>query len=100
MARLILTYWRDIPSALSVREGRREEKRLLAPRFQEAIDLAAMKAGAIGTDAYLAEWRRGEAREVAGDLAAAADRAVAEIESRYDDDTLKTLTAQGGKETP
>jgi hypothetical protein len=25
---------------------------------------------------------------------------VAEIESRHDDDTLKTLTAQGGKETP
>jgi hypothetical protein len=100
MARLTITYWRDIPSALSVREGRREEKRLLPPRFQEAIDMAAMKAGAIGTDDYLAAWRRGEPSEVTGDLTAAADAAAADIESRYDDEKLKILTAQGGTENP
>ena len=100
MARLTITYWRDIPSALSVREGRLEEKRLLSPRFQEAIDLAAMRTGAIGTDAYLAEWRRGAATEVSGALATAAEAAAAAIESRYDDATLKKLTAQGGKENP
>ena len=41
MANLIITYWRDIPSAVSVKAGRKEEKRMLADRFQEAIDVAA-----------------------------------------------------------
>ena len=42
MANLIITYWRDIPSAVSVKAGRKEEKRMLADRFQEAIDMAAI----------------------------------------------------------
>ena len=45
MANLIITYWRDIPSAVSVKIGRKEEKRMLADRFQEAIDMAAMRGG-------------------------------------------------------
>ncbi len=60
MANLIITYWRDIPSAVSVKAGRKEEKRMLADRFQEAIDMAAMRGGATDTDAYLADWRRAE----------------------------------------
>jgi hypothetical protein len=58
MANLIVTYWRDIPSQISVKIGRKEEKRMLSERFQEAIDMAAMRDGASETDAYLAEWRR------------------------------------------
>ncbi|MGH6855536.1 MAG: virulence factor, partial [Aestuariivirga sp.] len=50
MANLIITYWRDIPSAVSVKAGRREEKRMLADRFQEAIDMAAMRGDATDTD--------------------------------------------------
>ena len=60
MANLIITYWRDIPSAVSVKAGRKEEKRMLADRFQEAIDMAAMRGGATDTDDYLADWRRAE----------------------------------------
>ncbi len=58
MANLVITYWRDIPSAVSVKAGRKEEKRMLADRFQEAIDMAAMRGGASDTDSYLADWRR------------------------------------------
>ena len=60
MANLIITYWRDIPSAVSVKLGRKEEKRMLDNRFMEAIDMAAMRDGATATDDYLAHWRRGE----------------------------------------
>ena len=60
MANLIITYWRDIPSQISVKAGRKEEKRMLSERFQEAIDMAAMRDGASDTDAYLAEWRRAD----------------------------------------
>ena len=97
MANLIITYWRDIPSAVSVKVGRKEEKRMLAERFQEAIDMAAMRGGATDTDSYLADWRRAEPVAVGGDLAAEADRAKADLEATYDKDKLKSLIANGGK---
>ncbi|HTN98421.1 MAG TPA: virulence factor [Nordella sp.] len=96
MANLIITYWRDIPSAISVKIGRKEEKRMLADRFQEAIDMAAMRGGASDTDSYLADWRRAEPVPVGDDLAAEADKAKADIEQAYDRERLKTLIANGG----
>lgn len=96
MANLVITFWRDIPSAVSVRAGRKEEKRMLADRFQEAIDMAAMRGGASDTDAYLADWRRADPVAVGEDLAVEADRAKAEIEQAYDKERLKSLIANGG----
>ena len=97
MANLIITYWRDIPSAVSVKIGRREEKRMLDNRFMEAIDMAAMRGGATDSDSYLADWRRSEPVAVGDDLAAEADKAKAELEARYTQDLIKTLIANGGK---
>src|SRR5260221_657734 len=68
MPDLILIYWRDIPAQVLVRAGRAAAKRQLAPRFQAAIDRAAMRAGARDTDAYLADWRRADPVAVEGDL--------------------------------
>jgi len=51
---LTVIWWRDIPAQVTAKEGRARAARELAPRFQEAIDSAAMRAGLIGTDAYLA----------------------------------------------
>jgi hypothetical protein len=96
MANLVVTYWRDIPSAISVKLGRKEEKRMLADRFQEAIDMAAMRGGAVDTDAYLADWRRADPVAVGDDLSAEADKAKAEIEQAYDKQRLKALIANGG----
>ena len=97
MANLIVTYWRDIPSAVSVKAGRKEEKRMLADRFQEAIDMAAMRGGASDTDSYLADWRRAEPVPVGDDLAAEVEKAKAGIEADFTQDKLKTLIANGGK---
>ena len=69
MANLIITYWRDIPSAVSVKIGRKEEKRMLDNRFMEAIDMAAMRDGATNTDDYLADWRRSAPVAVSDDMA-------------------------------
>lgn len=97
MANLIITYWRDIPSAVSVKIGRREEKRMLDNRFMEAIDMAAMRGGATNTDDYLADWRRSGPVAVGDDLAAEVEKAKAELEARFTQDVLKTLIANGGK---
>ncbi|CAN5458307.1 virulence factor [soil metagenome] len=97
MANLIITYWRDIPSQVSVKAGRKEEKRMLADGFQEAIDMAAMRGGASDTDAYLADWRRADPVPVGDDLAAEVEKAKADLESAYDRDRLKALIANGGR---
>ena len=97
MANLIVTYWRDIPSAVSVKIGRKEEKRMLDNRFMEAIDMAAMRGQATNSDDYLADWRRAEPVVVGDDLAAEADKAKADFEARFTSQVLKTLIANGGK---
>ncbi|MFO1035133.1 MAG: virulence factor [Hyphomicrobiales bacterium] len=97
MANLVITFWRDIPSAVSVKLGRKEEKRMLDNRFMEAIDMAAMRDGATATDDYLADWRRGEPLPVSDDLAAEADKAKADIEAAYPLTRIKDLIANGGR---
>ena len=54
----ITIYWRDIPSQIILKKGRTKTKKLLSPRFQKAIDRAAMRAGKGGSKAYIEEWRR------------------------------------------
>ena len=97
MANLVITYLRDIPSSVSVKLGRKEEKRMLDNRFMEAIDMAAMRSGATDTDAYLADWRRSLAQAVSDDLAAEADGAKAALEAEFTQDKIKALIAAGGK---
>ena len=72
MGQLVVVYWRDIPSQVTVKVGRAQEKRMLSERFQEAIDMAAMRDGAASTDDYLADWRRAEPVPCGDDAAASA----------------------------
>jgi hypothetical protein len=73
MAQRTIVYWRDIPAQVIVKQGRKAAKRELPERFVQAIDRCAMRVGARDTDAYLAEWRKGEAEECGNDLEAEAD---------------------------
>ena len=96
MAQRIIVYWRDIPAQVIVRQGRTAEKRELPERFIQAVDRCAMRVGARDSDAYLAEWRRGDPEPVGDDLKAEADAAVASIEATYDAERLKALIANDG----
>jgi Virulence factor len=98
MANLIITYWRDIPSAVSVKIGRKEEKRMLDNRFMEAIDMAAMRSGATQSDDYLNDWRRSAPVAVSDDMIAEVEKAKADLESHYTQEKIKALIANGGKE--
>ncbi|MBZ0123112.1 MAG: virulence factor [Roseovarius sp.] len=96
MNEVTIVYWRDIPAQVIVGKGRRGSKRPLPERFEQAIDRAAMKVGAQGTDAYLAEWRKVAAGRAEGDPLDAAEAEAARIDAEYDDDRLKTLIANDG----
>lgn len=101
MANLVITFWRDIPAQVTAARpgGRRSErvKRELAPRFAQAIDMAAMRAGVTGSDAYLADWRQGEPVACGEDLEAAVIAEVTRLEAECDDERLRALIAAGGR---
>ena len=97
MAEITIVYWRDMPAQVIAGKGRRGVKIALPERFEQAIDRAAMKSGAAGTDDYLAEWRKAPPVTVEGSDQDAA-RAVADrIDAEYDQERLKTLIANGGR---
>lgn len=97
MAQITVVYWRDIPAQVIAKEGRKSAKRVLDERFEMAIDRAAMRTGARDTDAYLAEWRRGDPVPCGADLEAEAAAAAARLEREYDDDRLAVLVRAGGR---
>lgn len=96
MARLITVFWRDIPAQVIVKKGRESAKAPLSERFQEAIDRAAMRAGKGSSDAYLADWRRSEARECGDDIEAEARAEAARLEAQYSDEQLEKLIKSKG----
>ena len=98
MAELTVIWWRDIPAQVKAKDGRARAARELTPRFQEAIDAAAMRAGLIGTDAYLEEWRR-EQRACGDDLEGEVARELERLEAAYADDVLDRLVRDNGQET-
>ncbi len=97
MPDVTIVYWRDIPAQVIVGKGRRGFKVQLPERFEQAIDRAAMKTGAAGTDDYLAEWRKAAPYPVDGDSDESVARAEAtRLDTEYDQERIKTLIANDG----
>ncbi|MGA8205141.1 MAG: virulence factor [Woeseiaceae bacterium] len=101
MVKMILVYWRDIPSQVIVQRGRDREKLMLSQRFQRAIDSAAMRAGKGSSDAYLADWRRETIRrEDDGDLGDVARREAARLEAELGEEQLRAMVRNHGNAVP
>jgi Virulence factor len=96
MASLIIISWRDIPAQVVGRKGRETAKAALSPRFQEAVDRAAMRAGRGTSNAYLADWRRSAPRPCGEDVAAEVAAEAARLEARYTDEYLERLVKSNG----
>lgn len=83
-------YWRDIPAQVVSGQGRKATRVMLPDRFQEAIDRAATRAGLIGSDDYMAEWRKLRLQEDA------VEEVAARLEAEYPDEVLETLVRNYG----
>jgi len=95
---LTVIYWRDIPAQLTATDGSASVRVALPDRFQEAIDEAAMAAGLVGSDDYLAEWRR-ETRECGPDLSREVDAEAARLEAAFTPDELQRVVDAGGSDS-
>lgn len=98
MADLIVVYWRDIPAQVIVRKGRQNAKRELPMRFIQAIDACAMKVGAKSASNYLDDWRKADPIAVGDDIEAEADKAISDLDTRYDKQKLIALVNSSGRE--
>jgi hypothetical protein len=96
MATLTLISWRDIPAQVVAKRGRETAKVQLSPRFQEAVDRAAMRAGKGSSDAYLADWKRSDPRPCGDDIRAEVSAEAARLEARYTDEDLERLIRAKG----
>jgi hypothetical protein len=97
VAELTVIWWRDIPAQVTAKEGRARAAAELPPRFQEAIDAAAMRAGLIGSDAYMEEWRR-VPRGCGDDLEAEVAREAERLDAGFTDEALDRLVRANGQE--
>ena len=94
---MITIYWRAIPSHVIYKVGREKYKKQLNPKFEVAIDRAAMRAGKGSSEAYMSEWRR-ETQAMEGNPQELVDNLVNELENQFNDEVLeKTIKAKGIK---
>ncbi len=104
MAQYQILYWHDIP--LQVRAGGRRDRvsQELEPRFQVAIDKAAMAANLVGTDQYLNEFHWAEPQDRDGEPADVVAAVAAELEAHYAHinwlQTVKSIQAGRTAPTP
>ena len=98
MPELTVIYWRDIPAQVTATDGPAAVRVALPDRFQEAIDDAAMAAGLVDSDDYLAEWRKADPIPVSDDLEAEVEKAFQDLDTKYDRERLVALVKAGGKE--
>lgn len=96
VAKCSVLSWRDIPSMVEARDASGSHKIQLSDRFQELIDLVAMRRGLAGTDQYLEEWRRGRAVERDGDAMIAAKVLADEIEAKFDEIRASAIAGADG----
>ena len=92
---LTVIWWRNIPAQVVAKDGRRASKIVLHPRFQVAIDKAAVKPGKRAMDDYIAEWRKTQ-QPCGDDLEAAASAEAHRLETAYGKHELAALVAAGG----
>lgn len=81
MAEFQILYWREIPSVVKAIDATAEVSVRLPQRFHDAIDDAAMRAGATDTQAYLAGWHWGSAQARPGTAREVAEAIAAEVAS-------------------
>ncbi len=83
MTKLTLLCWQEIPSVVEARDGPKKHKIELSMRFQELIDLIAVRRKMDGSDDYLLHWGKQKQPDSEDTPEEAATKLAAEIESRY-----------------
>jgi seryl-tRNA(Sec) selenium transferase len=93
MADYNIVYWQEIPSLVDAKDADGSHKVQLSQRYQDLIDLAAMKRSMAGTDAYLEQWTRSDTEQRDGTAEAVAQAVADELEAQFE--TFKAAVGNG-----
>jgi len=91
VAEFRVTYWRDLPSLVTAREGEHTAKAALDARFMIAIDEAAMRLGATDSEAYLEGWRQSDWEERGGTPEDVVEAVTEELEAEFGEARVQEL---------
>jgi Virulence factor len=83
MATFQILFWKDIPVQVRARDEKERYNLPLPPRFQSAIDQAAMEAGLTGDDAYTEIYHWTDATERPGSAQEVAESVASELIAQY-----------------
>jgi hypothetical protein len=83
MARYQIIYWYDIPLQVKARDKNGTFSRPLSPRFQVAVDRAAMAAGLTDADSYVEGMNQSRPQRREGSAEAVVEALLAEIEAAH-----------------
>ena len=91
MAEFRVTYWRELPSLVTARDGEHTAKAALDARFMVAIDEAAMRLGATDSDAYLEGWRLSEWEQREGTPETVVTAVARELDAEYSQERVQEM---------
>ena len=97
MPEITIVYWRDIPAQVIAGKGRNASRRQLSGRFEQAIDMAAMRAGTASTNSYLSEWRKAKPYSLEGEPAFLSEKEALRLEKEYDTARIMSLIENHGR---
>jgi len=83
MTKYRIFYWRHIPTSIVVEGDGKTIKKQLSQKIQNAIDAYAMAEGLTGTDAYAAQYKRGDWIEHDGAPEEIAEALLAKLEAEF-----------------
>ena len=69
MTRYQIIYWRDVPTQVRVKAGRKRASLMLPQRFQQTMYRAAYRAKAINGEAYADNFRNSKWMEISAEMA-------------------------------
>ncbi len=95
MAKLKVVFWRDIPSQVVIREGRRSTRLRLSGRFMRAIERAAYRLKKKQQDALFEPWHDVN-QPFSGDIREQAQALVTRLEQDYTEEVLENLIRSSG----
>ena len=91
MAEFRVTYWRDLPSLVTARDGEHTAKAALDARFMVAIDEAAMRLGATDSDAYLEGWRQSDWEQREGTPETVVTAVARDLDAEYSQERVQEM---------
>lgn len=97
MAKVKITYWKEIPVSVMVKESRDNKANIQLPKiYMVTVDAVATKTGATSSEAYAAGFRYEDSEQPCSDAKLLAQKIASELEHKYPKEWLWEQRAKAG----